>query len=232
MRSTGSGFALSGLLAVCVALGACSQPTPSQTQSQAQTQNRSQAQNQTQTQTPASPPLATFKITTARFTLTDPATATSGQDGSTVPGLWIDTHIRISGMFGGTIKSHLPYDIAFNLTNTAGTLKRVDVTAISITYDDGTPEPAAKAITLPIGASARQIESVNSVAGGRVVRTKLWHIGGRIPEVITRNESFGLTLKGHVTKRDGTALPFVIEQHYDVQLENTTKPAVEVFKDV
>jgi hypothetical protein len=202
--------ALAAVMVVCFGLAGCSQK---------------QQQQQAQAQPSSEPPTSlTYKITTARFTLSDPKTATSGHDGSTVPGVWIDTQARVSGpfggLFGGTIKSHLPYHIAFNLTDTSGTISRIDFTAIQITYDDGTVEPAAKAIQLPFSARARQLEP------------KLWHIGGKIPGVITRNQSFGLELRGHVTKADGSTLPFVIDQHYDIQLENTTKPVSEVHKEV
>jgi hypothetical protein len=151
-----------------------------------------------------------------------------GGDG---PGIWIDTNTELRGLWGGTIESHAPYAIAFDYTDDAADLEKLEFTRVAITYDDGASEPAATALTLPITVGARESETVNSMSGGRVVRSTVRVLSGRIPGVITRDASFRLVMEGRFVKKDGSVVPFAIDQRWDVVFERTTKPAGEVLQD-
>lgn len=169
-----------------------------------------------------------FKLATPTTTPTTPTTTSAAGGG---PGIHIDTHIKLSGLRGGTVKSRGPYAIAFDYTDNAGDLARLEFTRVEVIYDDGTLDPAAAALRLPLVTRARQHESVNSVAGGRVVRKTVRLLSGRIPAVITRDESFRLVLEGRFIRLDGTAVPFTIDQRWEVVVEQTTMPARELLQD-
>lgn len=198
-------------------------------------------------------PGGTYTIDVVRFKLATPATpATDPSDPSAAggvgggagggglsgigplaggPGIHIDTHIKLSGLRGGTVKSRGPYAIAFDYTDNAGDLARLEFTRVEVIYDDGALDPAAAALRLPLVTRARQHESVNSVAGGRVVRKTVRLLSGRIPAAITRDESFRLVLEGRFIRLDGTAVPFTIDQRWEVVVEQTTMPARELLQD-
>ncbi|MFI4881930.1 MAG: hypothetical protein ACIAQU_05030, partial [Phycisphaerales bacterium JB064] len=60
-----------------------------------------------------------YTIDTVTFEL-DTAQSTGGLSGAGPaadgPGIWIDTRVRVSGLYGGTIESSRPYAIAFDYT--------------------------------------------------------------------------------------------------------------------
>ncbi len=173
------------------------------------------------------PPEGTYRIDTVRFVDTKPMTESSGP----VPGIWIDTDLRISSLVGGTLKSHKPYDIAFDYTDNSYTFKTLEFTSVSLTYDDGQAESKAASLKLPIRIPARRYESVNSVTGGRVVKTTLRLLSGRMSGIITRDEAFTLKMEGRFIKEDGSTIPFAIDQHYGIETENAIRPAAEVLQD-
>lgn len=170
-----------------------------------------------------------LKIDTAQFTLTDPATATSGADGGKEPGLWIDTNMSIN-LFWGTLKTSKPYSIAVDKTDTSFTYASVVFTKLNITYDDGSSETNLP--SLPLTIKSEDYTSTNSVSGGNIAQTKMRLISGKIPGVITRDEPFTLDLEGHFKLDDGSQVPFKINQHYDVVIEKTTKPTMDVLQDI
>lgn len=176
----------------------------------------------------------TFAINTVTFEL-DTAQSAGGLSGidppSSGPGIWIDTNVEPRGLWGGTVESHAPYAIAFDYTDNAGDIGSLEFTRVAITYNDGASEPAAAALTLPITVGARVHETVNSMSGGRVVRSTVRVLSGRIPGVITRDEAFRLVLEGRYVKKDGSVVPFAIDQRWVVVLERSTKPAGEVLRD-
>ena len=75
------------------------------------------------------------------------------------------------------------------------------------------------------------METINSVAGGRVVKETVWVLSGAIPAVVTRNEPFTLRLEGAFIEKDGRKRRFTIEQHYDIEREQGKKSAAEVLRD-
>lgn len=103
---------------------------------------------------------------------------------------------------------------------------------MTVTYADGTEDPGAAAIKLPLRFKARSSEAINSVTGGRIVKTRLRTISGRIPGTITRDMPFKLRLEGKLVKDDGSEIPFAIEREYDVVTDKSTKPWGEVMQDL
>ncbi|MCW5756478.1 MAG: hypothetical protein KIT54_04495 [Phycisphaeraceae bacterium] len=192
---------------------------------------------------PVAMPTGTITIDTVTFVLDPPAPAASASSpaaGGPAPGIWIDTHIKATNPIGlgaasGSVTSRRPYDIAFDFTDNAASdadrFARLEITSVQITYDDGAAEPAAEALQVPIVVRPRAYETVNSVSGGRVVRSTLSLLSGTIPGVVTRDESFRLEIEGRFVGRDGTAVPFAIDQRWRAQREQTTKTAAEVYRD-
>lgn len=151
--------------------------------------------------------------------------------GGPIPGIWINTNTKVSGLFGGTVRSNKPYGINFDYTDNATQFAAIEFTAIEVRYDNGDIEPAAAALRLPRRTNARDHESVNSVSGGRIVRSISRILSGELAGVITRDEAFRLRLEGHFVETNGSVVPFVIDQRYDIVIEQTTKPAGEVMRD-
>lgn len=173
------------------------------------------------------PPSGSYKIDTVRFVPSNPKSASAGP----APSIWINTNTELSSLSGGTLKSYLPYGLAFDYTDNDVSFKNAEFTSVQVTYDDGTVDAATNKLKLPLRIPARQHESVNSVSGGRIVKSKVWIISGEIPDVVTRTEAFTLQIQGHFTRHDGSELPFAIDEHFDVEVENSTKKAAEVLQD-
>jgi hypothetical protein len=173
------------------------------------------------------PPEGTYRIDTVSFVNSNPMKESSGP----APGIWIDTDLRLSSLVGGTLKSHKPYDIAFDYTDNSYTFKTLEFTGVNLTYDDGQAESKAASLKLPLRIPARKYESVNSVTGGRVVKTTLRLLSGRMSGIITRDEAFTLKMEGRFIKEDGSTIPFAIDQHYGIETENAIRPAAEVLQD-
>lgn len=173
---------------------------------------------------PIGPPSGTYKIDTFEFVLSNPPQNV----GEAIPNIWIDTNLQLSSLYGGTMTSSLPCSVKIDYTDNTLALKDAVLTEVKITYDDGGLAPAAK---LPIRIAAREYESVNSVAGGRIVKSKSSIISGSIPNAITRAEPLRLQIEGYFTKVDGNKISFSIDQHFNMRKENTVKSAAEVLQD-
>jgi hypothetical protein len=176
---------------------------------------------------PTESPSGSYKIDTFEFVLSKP----SKDVGEAIPNIWIDTNLKLSSLFGGTLKSSLPCSIKIDYTDNDAEFKNAEITSLRITYDDDTLVPSAKALALPLRIAAREYETVNSVAGGRIVKSKVWVISGSVPNAITFAAPFRLQLEGYFTKGDGSRIPFAMDQHFDVKTENTVKSAAEVLQD-
>jgi hypothetical protein len=176
---------------------------------------------------PGGPPSGTYRIDTFQFVHSKPSQNT----GESIPNIWIDTNTKLSGLSGGTLASSLPCAVRIDYTDNSFSFKSAVFTSVKITYDDGTVEPAAEAVGLPIHIPAREYESVNSVAGGRIVKSKSWIISGEIPNLITRAAPFRLQMEGYVVKDNDIGLPFTIDEHFDIKTEDTVKSAKEVLLD-
>ncbi len=174
--------------------------------------------------TPVGPPSGTYKVNTFQFVPTNPAPTA---DGAT-PSIWIDTNTKLSGLSGGTLSSSLPGAVMIDYTDSSMTFKTAVVTTVKITYDD---DASTEAVELPLRIAAREYESVNSVAGGQIVKSKARVVSGKIPKAITRAAPFRLQMEGYFTQEDGNKLPFKIDQHFDIKTEEAIKSAEEVLQD-
>lgn len=172
------------------------------------------------------PPSGTYQINTFQFVVSNPPT----NAGNPVPGVWIDTNTTVD-LSGGTVTSRLPCAVMIDYTDNDRVFKAAVFTCINVTYDDGTVEASTDAMKLPLRIAAREYESVNSVAGGRIVKTKSSLISGKTPKIITRAEPLRLQMEGHFVKADGGTVAFALDQHFDIKTENSVKPAAEVLQD-
>jgi hypothetical protein len=107
---------------------------------------------------------------------------------------------------------------------------------VTITYDDNSVDPSTEKLKLPLSIPAREYESVNSVAGGRIVTSKASIISTKIPNLISRKESFRLQIQGYFNKAsDNKAsdnrIPFTMDQHFDIKSEVSNKSAAELLQD-
>lgn len=133
-----------------------------------------------------------------------------------VPKIEVDTNITVATLFGGSVKSKKPYDIrAYHLDDTS-TFAAAEFTDMTVTYADGTVDPGVAALGLPKRFQHAIHESHNSMAGGAVVVTRSRIIAAEFPGAVTRDEPFTLRIEGKFTKDDGTTIPFVIRQKYDI----------------
>ena len=127
--------------------------------------------------------------------------------------------------------SSLPCAVKIDYTDNSFAFKNAVFTSVKITYDDDTVDPSTKAVKMPLRMAAREYESVNSVAGGRIVKSKAWIISSTIPGVITRSEPFRLQIDGYFTKDDNSRTPITIDQHFAIKRQHAVKNAEEVLQD-
>lgn len=147
------------------------------------------------------------------------------------PGIHIDTNMQVSGLMGGTVKTSKPYSIGIDYTDVTFTFAEIEFTEVTVTYADGTTDPGAAALKMPLRIQARPYEAVNSVAGGAIVKTRMRVISGNIPGAINRDMAFTLRLEGKLVKDDGSRIPFTIKRAYDVVTDKSTRPWAEVMRD-
>jgi hypothetical protein len=140
-----------------------------------------------------------------------------------VPKVEIDTNMSVSSLMGGSVKSTKPYDIQAHYMDDTFNFASAEFTTVTVTYADGTNDPGAAALQLPMRFQNRVYESPNSVAGGAVVVTKSRIIQAEFPGTINRDEPFTLMIEGKFTKDDGTIIPFTIKEKYDVSRDKRTE---------
>lgn len=140
-----------------------------------------------------------------------------------VPKIEIDTNTSASTLLGGTVKSKKPYAIRAYYMDDKFTIASAEFTTVSVTYADGTQDPAATALKLPMRFEGRLYESHNSMDGGAVVVTKSRIIDARFPGAITRDEPFMLHIEGRFTKENGAIIPFRTKQRYGISRETRTE---------
>jgi len=114
------------------------------------------------------------------------------------------------------VKSNKPYDIQAHYSDGTFTFASAEFATVTVTYADGTVDPGATALKLPMRFQNRLHESHNSMDGGAVVVTKSRIIHAEFPGAITRDEPFTLFIEGRFTKDDGTTIPFTIKEKYDI----------------
>jgi hypothetical protein len=140
-----------------------------------------------------------------------------------VPKIEIDTNISVTTLFGGFVKSNKPYDIrAYHMDDTS-TFASAEFTKVTVTYADGTLDPGAAAIKLPMRSQHTIHEAYNSMEGGAVVVTKSRIIQAEFPGAIGRDEPFTLLIEGKFTKDNGTIIPFSFKQKYGVSRDKRTE---------
>ncbi len=127
--------------------------------------------------------------------------------------------------------SSLPCAVKIDYTENSFAFKSAVITSVKIIYDDDMIDPSTKEVNLPLRIAAREYETVNSVAGGRIVKSKAWIISGTVPNVITRAEPFRLQIDGYFAKDENNKSPFTIDQHFDIKTENAVKSAEELLQD-
>lgn len=171
---------------------------------------------------PAVTPGTMFNVDTFQFVHSDP----SANTGETVPYIWINSNTAVN-LYEKTVKSSLPCAVMIDYTDNNSAFRAVVFTSVKITYDDGEVDPPADAVDLPLRIAARQYESVNSMAGGRIVKTKSSILSGRMPGVITRTEPFRLEMEGYFERADGSRSAFTIDQHFNIESETAVKSAAE-----
>jgi hypothetical protein len=140
-----------------------------------------------------------------------------------VPTIEIDTNMSVGTLLGGAVKSNKPYDIRACYMDDRFTLVSAEFTKVTVMYADGSLDPGAAALRLPMRFQARPYESHNSMAGGAVVVTKSQIIQAEFPGTITRDEPFTLRIEGKFTKDDGTTIPFTINEKYEISRDKRTE---------
>lgn len=169
----------------------------------------------------------TYKFDTVNFTIVGAVPPAAGPE----PGIHIDTNIKVSSLAGGTVKSSKPYSIQVDFTDPAFIYEKIEFTKVEVTYADGTSDPGAAALKLPLTIKGRPYETVNSGAGGVITKTKVMVISGQIPGVISKDQPLSLVLEGQFIKNDGSKIPFAINRAYDVVRDTSTKPWADVMQD-
>ncbi len=168
-----------------------------------------------------------YKVDTVTFVVSSAITPAAGP----APEIYIDTNTKLSGLVGGTVESSKPYSVGIDYTDDTFTFAAAEVTNVGVTYDDGTNDPGAAALKLPLRIPARPYETTNSVAGGRIVKTKLRIISAKIPNAISQDKPFTILIEGHLIKDNGTRIPFAINREYDVVKDTATKAWGDVMQD-
>lgn len=144
-----------------------------------------------------------------------------------VPKIEIDTHISVSTLLGGSVKSKKPYDIRAHYMDDTFTFATAEFTTVTVTYADGTVDAGVAALKLPMHCQNRIHESHNSMDGGAIVVTKSRIIQAEFTGAIHRDEPFALHIEGKFTKEDGTVIPFAINQKYEVTRDKRTETWVD-----
>ena len=142
-----------------------------------------------------------------------------------VPHVWLDTNMEVDGLIGGgTVKSKKPYHIRIDYTDNTSSFTNLDVTRVKVVYDDGDIEDSIEGLTLPHRIRARDYEMVNSIAGGRTVKTTVNLLSGTLRGIITRDTPLTLEMDGFFTTKAGVKHPFEIDYHYTVRIDKGTRP--------
>jgi hypothetical protein len=129
---------------------------------------------------------------------------------------------------GGLVKSNKPYDIiALYYMDKAPIVASVEFTKVIVTYSDGTVDPGANALKLPMRFESFVYEGSSYHTDGSVVTSKSRRIEAELPGTVTRDEPFTLLIEGRFTKDNGTIIPFTIKQKYDMERDKRTETFVD-----
>lgn len=145
----------------------------------------------------------------------------------TVPSISIDTNDSMP-TWGGLVKSKKPYDIwALYYMDNAPIVASLVFTKVTVTYADGTVDPGAHALKLPMLFKSFVYEGHSYNNDGSVVTSKSRRIEAELPGAITRDEPFTLLIEGHFIKENGTIIPFTIKKKYDIARDKRTETFVD-----
>lgn len=147
------------------------------------------------------------------------------------PGVWIDTNINNPGLFTRKVRSTSPYGIHLDHTDSTQTFQALEVTALKVTYTDGTIEPAAARLKLPLSWRYRPYTAVNSTSEG-IVRETLHVLSADLKGLITRDEDFELELTGQFKREDEAPIPFAADLDFEMFRDKRVVTRAEFFKDV
>jgi hypothetical protein len=140
----------------------------------------------------------------------------------------------ITGPIGGSIKSRRPYSIGIDHADESFTIAAVEFSKVIVSYNDGSTDPGAAALKLPLRHNARHHVSINS--GGPppkyTTETPMRLISGNIPDVISRDEPLTLLIEGRFIKDNGRTIPFMIRESYKPEIDKSTKSWAEVISEV
>ena len=175
---------------------------------------------------PGGAPGGSMKVDTVQFIVTAPPTVT----GEAAPGLWINTNTKMS-FATSQVKSRKPYGVQFDYTDNSATREGIEITALRVTYEDGSADPAAAKVSLPKYLEAKVVDTVNSGAGGKIVKGKVRVMSGALEGVITRDAPVTVVVEGRFRNLDGSFTPFIVQQSHTVNVESASKPALEVLQD-
>lgn len=173
---------------------------------------------------PSGSVVGTHKFDTVAFEQTSPPAVSA----EPVPKVWVDTNMEVDGLIGGgTVQSKSPYHIRLDYTDNSSSLSALEITMVEVTYDDGTVEAATKRLALPHRIAGRPYETVNSISGGRIVRSTVDIFSGVLRDAITQDASLTLKIEGFFTTHAGTTQSFTINSHYTVRFDKSIKPLVD-----
>jgi hypothetical protein len=151
-----------------------------------------------------------------------------------VPSISINTNINTPGPFGGTMKSKKPYSVDINYTDLKFTYAAAEFTKVAVTYPDGTQDPGASALELPLRMDARHHVAINS--GGPppkyTFETPMRLITGQMSGVISRDEAFTILIEGRLIKDNGGTIPFTIRAGYKPVREKASQSWLEVVESI
>lgn len=154
----------------------------------------------------------------------------SASSNGMVPKIDIDTNVSISGPFGGFIKSKKPYSIRVDHTDLSFSVAAIELTKVVVTYNDGSIDPRAAALQMPLRFASRHHVAINS--GGPppnyTFETPMRIVTGQVSKVISRAEPFTLIIEGRVIKDKGRAIPFKVKRSYKPEFENSIQSWTEV----
>jgi hypothetical protein len=144
-----------------------------------------------------------------------------------VPKIEIDTNTSVSTLLGGPVKSKKPYDIRVYYMDDKFTFASAEFSALTVTYADGTRDPGAAGLKLPMRFEGTTHESYNSMDGGVVVVHKSRVIKAEFSKTIGRDEPFTLEIEGKFTKENGKVIPFRIKHKYEFSRDKRTESWVD-----
>lgn len=157
-----------------------------------------------------------------------------GADAATglVPSLSIDTNVSEPGLTVRTYRSSSPYDLRVELTDPGQAIESLEITSLTITYSDGSVEPRAAELDLPVTWDARSLESINSNSKGEVVRSTVSVLDGELEGLITRDEDIRVEMRGRLLRKEGEGAAFTVVTAFEAHRDVRTVSSGTFFSDV